>query len=153
MGIRLVEAIEHQTETEKDIKPSDTVIIELNGQLLPVKSYGGGHPMDENTELSSGTWKPSAYVGIRDISELTIVAYVTPYQNILSDAADSIANSGFNDLYTIKITTLSKNGGTQKTLIYDQCLLTSLDYPTLDAEGGDILCQTATFQPTILNIT
>ncbi|MBW2276509.1 MAG: hypothetical protein JRF63_03390, partial [Deltaproteobacteria bacterium] len=87
------------------------------------------------------------------INELTIVAYVTPGQKILGDAANAVANKGKNERFTITITELAKDKSVIKTFVYDNCLITSLDYPTMDAHGGEILCETATFKPEILTVS
>jgi hypothetical protein len=48
---------------------------------------------------------------------------------------------------------MAKDKSVVKTFVYDQCLLTSLDYPTLSAHGGEILCETATFKPQKLDVS
>lgn len=122
--------------------------VEINGQFLPIKSYSGGDPVAEKAAASSGSSKHNeSTIGHNSISELTLQAYITPNQKILSDAADAVANKGLNERYTITITEMAKDKSTVKTFVYGDCLLTSLDFPTMNAEGGEILCQTATFKP------
>ncbi|MCP4602736.1 MAG: hypothetical protein GY847_19845 [Proteobacteria bacterium] len=123
--------------------------VEINGQYLPVKSYKGGEPVRER---SSRRTKSKQSSGPISVSELTIQAYVTPNQKILSDAADQVVNKGQNKLFTITIFELAKDKSVVKTFVYNNCLLTSLDYPTLSAQGGEILCQTATFKPETLQV-
>ena len=92
-------------------------------------------------------------IGHNSLGELTIVAYVTPSCKVFTDAANAVANQGKNERFTITITELAKDKSVVKTFVYDQCLLTSLDFPTMDAHGGEILCETATFKPTILSVS
>jgi len=128
--------------------------VEINGQFLPIKSYSGGDPVAEKAEASSGASKHNeATIGHNNISELTLQAYITPNQKILADAADAVANKGQNERYTITITELAKDKSVVKTFVYDNCLLTSLDFPTMNAHGGEILCQTATFKPEIVDVS
>lgn len=128
--------------------------VEINGQALPVCSFSGGDPVAEKVESTSGS---SPYnevsIGHNSISEITIVSYVTPDQNVLSDAVNLVVNQGVNKRFTIKITVFSRDNSVLKTFVYDQCLITSLDFPTMDAQGGEILCETATFKPTILTVS
>jgi phage tail-like protein len=128
--------------------------VEINGQFLPIKSYSGGDPVAEKAEASSGSSQHNeCTMGHNSVSELTLQAYITPNQKVLADAADAIANKGQNDRFTITITELAKDKSVVKTFVYDNCLLTSLDFPTLSAHGGEILCQTATFKPEILEVS
>jgi phage tail-like protein len=128
--------------------------VEINGQFLPIKSYSGGDLTAEKAEASSGSSQHNeSTIGHNYITDLTIVAYVTPDCKVLTDAMNAVANQGKNERYTITITELAKDKSVVKTFVYDQCLITSLDYPTMDAHGGEILCETATFKPTILEVS
>jgi hypothetical protein len=128
--------------------------VEINGQFLPIKSYSGGDLTAEKAEASSGASQHNeSTMGHNYITDLTIVAYVTPNQKILADAMNEVANQGKNERFTITITEMAKDKSVVKTFVYDQCLITSLDFPTMDAHGGEILCETATFKPTILTVS
>ena len=128
--------------------------VEINGQFLPVKSYSGGDLTAEKAEASSSASQHNeTTMGHNYITDLTIVAYLTPNQKILADAMAAVANQGKNERFTITITEMAKDKSVIKTFVYDQCLITSLDYPTMDAHGGEILCETATFKPTILTVS
>ena len=128
--------------------------VEINGQFLPIKSYSGGDLTAEKAEASSGSSQHNeSTIGHNYITELTLVAFMTPTFKVLSDAADAIANKGKNERYTITVTELAKDRSPIKTFTYENCLLTSYDFPRFDAYGGEILCETATFKPTILNVS
>lgn len=128
--------------------------VEINGQFLPIKSYSGGDPIAEKAEASSGSSQHNeSTVGHNSLSDLKIVAYITPNQKILSDAVHAVVNQGKNERFTIAITELAKDKSVVKTFVYEDCLLTSLDFPTLSAHGGEILCETATFKPTRLTVS
>ncbi len=128
--------------------------VEIDGKYLAVKSYSGGDLTGEKAEASSGSSQHNeSTMGHNYITELTLVAYITPTDKVLSDIAHEIANLGTQRRATIIITELAKDKTAVKTFVYDQCLMTSLDFPTLDAHGGEILCQTATFKPTILTVS
>jgi len=128
--------------------------VEINGQFVPVKSFSGGDLTAEKAEASSGASQHNeTTMGHNYITELTLVAYITPDCKVLSDAAKMVANQGKNERFTITITEMAKDKSVIKTFVYDQCLITSLDFPTMDAHGGEILCETATFKPTILTVS
>jgi phage tail-like protein len=128
--------------------------VEINGQFLPIKSYSGGDPVAEKAEASSGGSKQNeATVGHNYISELTLQAFMTPTQKIFADAAHKVANLGQNERFTITITELAKDKSVVKTFVYDNCLLTSLDFPRLNAHSGEILVETASFKPEILDVS
>jgi hypothetical protein len=127
--------------------------VEINGRFLPIKGYSGGDLTAEKAEASSGASQQNeSTIGHNYITELTLVAFMTPDQNILTDAMNAVANKGQNERFTITITELAKDKSVIKTFVYDQCLITSLDYPNFDAHGGEILCTTATFKPTIVSV-
>lgn len=140
---------------------SNAFKVEINGQFLPIKSYSGGSPITEKPEASSplpGTKQEQALSGgtlskgQQAISELSLTAYITPDQNILTDAMNAVANQGKNERFTITVTEMAKDKSVVKTVIYEKCLITSLDFPTMDANGGEILCETATFKPESITI-
>ena len=124
---------------------------EINGQFAPIKSYSGGDLQAEKAEASSGSSQHNeSTMGHNAINELTIVAYITPTYKGLTDGMAAVANQGKNERFTITITELAKDGSTVKTFVYDQCLMTSLDFPTMDANGGEILCETATDRKSVV---
>jgi hypothetical protein len=128
--------------------------VEVNGQFLPIKSYDGGDPIAEKAEASTGSSQYNeCTMGHNSMSELTLVAYITPNQKILADAAHMVANEGKNERFTITIQELAKDKSPVKTFNYYDCLLTSLDFPTCSAQGGEYLCQTATFKPEHFEVT
>ena len=86
-------------------------------------------------------------MGHNSISELTLVAYITPGCKVLTDAANLVANQGKNERFKITISELAKDKSVVKLMVYENCLLTSLDFPTLSTHGAEILCETATFKP------
>jgi len=127
--------------------------VEINGQYVPVKSYSGGDLTAEKAEASTGgAIHEQSTIGHNYISEITLTAYITPNQKVLSDVANMVANQGKNERFTITITELAKDKSPVKTFVYDDCMFTSLDFPNFDSDGGEILCQTATFKPQILSV-
>jgi len=125
--------------------------VEINGQFLPIKSYSGGKPSSTKAVRSRhGKMRRGAR---KSVTELTLVAYITPDQNILADMATKIANQGKNERFKITVTEMAKDKSVVKTFVYDECLFTSLDFPTLSSSSGEILCQTATFKPQILDVS
>jgi len=128
--------------------------VEINGQFLPIKSYSGGDPQAEKAEASTGASQHNeSTMGHNFISELTLVAYVVPKKKVLTDAVHKVANQGKNERFTITITEMAKDKSVVKTFVYDQCLLTSLDYPMMSAHSGAILTERATFKPQILTVS
>ncbi len=114
--------------------------VEVNGQLLPATSVSGGDIL--------------GLAPIRPVlSELTLQAFVTRSQKILADIAHEVANLGLNRRSTITIRVFAKDGSVSKQFVYDNCLLTSLDFPRLSAGSGEILTETATFKPEILDVS
>ena len=140
---------------EVDVKSvGKSFTVEVNGQFLPIKSYSGGDLTGEKAEASSGSSQyDKSTMGHSYITELTLVVYLTPNQNVLADLANEVANLGKNSRATITITEKAKDKSVVKTFVYDQCLLTSLDFPTIDPSGGELLCETATIKPTILTVS
>ncbi len=127
---------------------------EINGQFLPVKSYSGGDLTGEKAEASSGSSQHNeSTMGHNYVTELTLVSYITPTNMALSDAANAVANQGKNERYTITITEMAKDKSVVKTFVYDNCLLTGMDFPTVDASSGEILCRTTTWKPEILTVS
>lgn len=121
--------------------PSKSFKCEINGQFIPCKSYSGGAAAGGGAS------------GRRYVTELTLVSYMTPDNMILSDAANAVANQGKNQRYTITITELAKDKSAVKTFVYDNCLLTSMDFPAVDASSGELLLETVTFKPEILIVS
>lgn len=125
--------------------------VEINGQFLPIKSYSGGDPSAEKVEPSAGS-APAAEttLGPSKISELTLQAYITPTQKVLSDAADLVCNKGQDTRFKISLADYVKAGTAyyRRTKTFDPCLITSLDFPSLGYGTGELfLTETATFQP------
>jgi hypothetical protein len=91
-------------------------------------------------------------MGHTSISELTLVAYMTPDQKILTDAAHEVANEGQNKRFKITIAHLAKDKSVIKTFEYRDCLLTSLDYPMMSAKSSAVLTERATLKPQTLTV-
>ncbi len=128
--------------------------VEINGQFIPVKSYSGGDLTAEKAEASSGSSQHNeSSMGHNDITELTLVSYITPTCMVLSDAADAVANKGQNLRYTITLTEMAKDKSVVKTHVYDDCLLTSMDFAPVDGSSGDLATRTTTWKPTRLTVT
>jgi hypothetical protein len=120
--------------------------VEINGQYLPIKSYSGGDPVSTSTDSSD---QISSTIGhIATFSELTLVAYVTSDQKILADAMAQVVNEGKNARFQITVTEMAKDKSVVKTFVYDECLMTSLDFPRMDSHSSEVLLEVATFQPT-----
>jgi hypothetical protein len=127
---------------------------EVDGQFLPIQSFSGGNPTAEKATTSSGASKHNeSTMGHNSISELTVLAYVTPDCKIVSNAAHSVVNRRVNQRYTITITEMAKDKSVIKTKTYKNCLFTSLDYPTVTAGSGEILVAKATFKPEVLQVS
>ncbi len=86
------------------------------------------------------------------ILPLRLRAYVTPDSKVLTDAAEMICNKGQNHRFTITIYELAKDMSIVKTHTYNDCIFMSLDYPRCDSDGGEILVETAVFQPETLEV-
>lgn len=86
------------------------------------------------------------------ILPLRLRAFVTPDSTALTDAADMICNKGQNHRFTITIYELAKDMSIIKTHTYGDCVFVSLDFPRCDADGGEILVETAVFQPETLEV-
>jgi phage tail-like protein len=128
--------------------------VEINGQFLPIKSYSGGDLTAEKAEASSGASQHNeCTMGHNYITELTLVAYITPTSRTLSDGMNAVANQGKNERFEITVSEMAKDKSVVKTFVYQNCLLTSLDFPRFDAHGGQILCETATFKPERVKIS
>ncbi len=128
--------------------------VEINGQFIPIKSYSGGDVTAEKAEASSGTSQHNeSTMGHNYITELTLVNFITPTCMTLSDAADAVANKGKNERFTITITEMAKDKSVVKTHVYDDCLLTSMDFAPVDASSGDLATRTTTWKPTRLTVT
>ena len=91
-------------------------------------------------------------LGHNVIKPIRVRAYVTPDSKVLTDAADLICNKGQNHRFTITIYELAKDMSIIKTHTYGNCIFVSLDYPRVDADGGEILVETAVFQPETLEV-
>lgn len=127
--------------------------VEVNGNFVPCISYSGGDLTGEKAEASSGSSQHNeSTMGHNYITELTLVSFITPDDNTFSDAANAVANQGKNERYTITITEMAKDKSVIKDLVYDDCLLTSMDFPAVDAAGGEMLKRTTTFRPTRLTV-
>jgi len=127
---------------------------EINGQFVPILSYSGGDINDDKDEASSGASQQNeSTMGHNYITELTLVTFITPDDNTFSDAANAVANQGKNERYTITITAMAKDKSVIKTFVYDNCLLTSCDFPAVDAAGGEMLKRTSTWKPEILTVS
>ena len=63
-----------------------------------------------------------------------------------------IANQGKNERFYMTITEMAKDKSVIKTFVYDNCLLTSMDFPSVDAAGGEMLKRNTTWKPEILTV-
>ncbi len=59
---------------------------------------------------------------------------------------------GKNQRRNVVIVELTKKG-TGKSYVYEDCLLTGLEFPSLSEGSADVLTETATFKPTRLTVT
>lgn len=127
---------------------------DINGNFVPIVSYSGGELADEKAEGTSGCSQYNeSTMGHGYVTELTLVTFVTPDDNTFSDAARAVANQGKDRRFTITITELAKDKSVIKTFVYDNCLLTSCDFPAVDASGGELLKRTTTWKPEILTVS
>ena len=141
---------------------------EINGQVVPlvsfshtltdpkgsVESYSGGDITGEKAEASSGASQHNeSTMGHNYVTELTLVTFVTPDDNTFSDAANAVANQGKNERYTITITEMAKDKSVIKTFVYDNSLLTRMDFPAVDAAGGGMLKRNSSWKPEILTVS
>jgi len=110
--------------------------VEINGQFVPTLSVAGGDRFSA-----------------RSISELTLRAFATRSQKIFVDIAHKVANLGQNERCSITIRVFASDGSVSNQYHYGSCLLTSLDFPRLSASSGEILTETATFKPEILDVS
>jgi hypothetical protein len=127
--------------------------VEINGRFLPIKSYTGGELVIEEADTKHGTSpQGESTPGHNYVTELTLQAYITPTQKVLAEAADQVAHLKQQQRFIITITELAKDKSAVKTFVYENCLFTSLDYPRLSSQGGEILCETATFKPEFVKV-
>ncbi len=127
--------------------------VEVNGNFTPCVSYSGGDLTGEKAEASSGSSQTNeSTMGLNTITELTLVSFVTPDDNTISDAA-ALLSTYPGGRYTITITEMAKDKSTVRTFVYGNCLLTSMDFPSVDAAGGEMLKRTSTWKPEILTVS
>ncbi len=141
-------------DAKKDLKAAKGLSCEINGHKVPIISFSGGNATAEKAEASSGA---SAYnestLGHNEISELTLVTFLTPDASAIPDAAKAVAIDGKNERYTIVITELAKDKSTVKTFVYDNCLFTSMNFPAVSSHGSELLKRTSTWKPEILTVS
>lgn len=112
------------------------VTAEINGATVPVACVKHG----------------TTTMGHNSVSELTLVAYYTPSHKALSEGMNKMMDEWRHQANTITITEKAKDGTPIKTFVYDQCLLTSLDYPNMDSHSGEVLCMTCYPTPSIVTL-
>ncbi len=128
--------------------------VALNGSFLPIKAYVGGDllvPKGSSRRRRRSSRKRR--ILRKKVSTLTLTTSIHSASKTLSLAAHKVANQGKNERFTIRIYEQTKAGRTLKTYTYHDCLLTSLDYPTMSAHGGEILQETATFKPQRVSVS
>jgi hypothetical protein len=123
------------------------------GGFIPIKSYSGGNPVSEKAETSAGASKSGTATPRGSVSELKLEAYITANNKVLATAAHRVANLGAHERFTVTITELAKDKSVVKTFTIFDCLFTSLDFPKVSAQCGEILTETATFKPERLEVS
>lgn len=137
-----------------DLKAAKAFACEINGVPVPIVSYSGGDLTGEKAEASSGSSQHNeSTMGHNYITELTLVTFVTPDDNTFADAAKAIAVDGKNERFTIVITEMAKAKSTVKTFVFDNCLLTSMNFPSVSSHGIELLKRTSTWKPEILTVS
>jgi hypothetical protein len=129
--------------------------VEIAGHgFLPIKEKRGGKPEGEQADVTHGLSKHAeATAGHSTISELELVAFVTPNQKHFADIAKKVAIAGEQYRVNITVTELAKNKTPVKTFNYFDCLITSYDYAKFEAGSGELMTETATFKPTRLEVS
>lgn len=131
------------TLSTADVKTTEVAPSETDRTLVEAPVEGNGR---SNIKVGGNAF------GEGRILPLRLRAYVTPDCKVLTDAADLICNKGQNHRFTITIYELAKDMSIIKTHNYGDCVFLSLDYPRCDAEGGEVLVETAVFQPARLEV-
>jgi hypothetical protein len=103
--------------------------VKIDGKPIHAKSFSGGKGGKEKA-----------------VSLLKIQSFITPDQKILANIANRAANKGEAVKVKIRIEELGDNGKVQKTHIYSDCLMVSLDYPQFKKSGDGHATETAVFQ-------
>jgi hypothetical protein len=110
--------------------------VSINGKPVPVQSLRVG----SQTNLAS----------VAAPAPIRLVNCMAPNETVLAAAAHQVANRGQNERFTITAKQLDKKGKVTATRVFDQCLITSLDWPLLGTRNRGTPTRIATFWPTIM---
>jgi hypothetical protein len=122
-----------------------TFTCEINGTPVLAVAASGGSP-DESSQ-GEGT------SGQLSIDEVTITNYVRPDVRVWQESVQKLLRGEAKPRFTIVICVLDRHGECVRKLVYENCLLTSLDFPRIDSAGGELLVETSTWKPETLTVS
>ncbi|MBW2528264.1 MAG: phage tail protein [Deltaproteobacteria bacterium] len=130
---RIEEAVSTKPPGSAGRCASKLLRVSINGQPVPVQSFRVG----SQTNLASVTAP----------AQIRLVNCMAPYDKVLAQAADQAGNKGLNERFTITAKQLDKKGKVTATRVFDNCLITSLDWPVLGPSQKGAPVRIATFWP------
>ena len=129
-----VTSIEEAVNPAPPFTPDGVLRVFVDGIFVPTLTVTGGVLRPGSTG--------SSFV---DVSELVLL---TPLAgNTMADLADQVVNQGLDARFEVRVEERDAHGALIQTRIYDPCLLSSFEQPTVDASNPSALTREIRFQP------